>query len=67
MKFKLLETDYANTCEHDPEHVVLNVTGGMHFNGEPWDDINETFICLDCWADVEPVSEPDFDMSEIPF
>lgn len=42
-------------CLH--RHVVIDITGGMHFSaGEVFDDIHEQLLCLDC---MEYVTEAD--------
>lgn len=45
----------TGNCPH--EQVELSQTGGWHFDGEPWDDIVEVFICLDCGCSVYPVED----------
>jgi rubredoxin len=32
-------------CDHE---FVFDVTGGWHFDGEPWDDIAEHEVCAKC-------------------
>ena len=51
----LTDIQWSSYCPH--QHVEEFVTGGWHFDGEPWDDIQTSLICLDCG---ETVPDPDF-------
>jgi hypothetical protein len=45
-------TDTSSRINFSPclhRHIVPVATGGLHFSqGEVWDDIHESLLCLDC-------------------
>lgn len=52
--FKVVRLDELiidDPCPH--ENTVVHTTGGMHFDGEPWDDIEESLVCIDCGSTVD--------------
>lgn len=50
-------------CDHD---WVTHASGGMHFNGEPWDNIKEEIICMKCGADYKPEPQEENTIEELP-
>lgn len=53
----------------DVDKPYFYTGGGMHFNGEPWDDIEDHIICPRCGNDVEIVKtedDGDEDYDELP-
>lgn len=50
-------------CDHE---WVTHSTGGMHFNGEPWDDITTQDICRKCGEEYKPQPTQETEIVELP-
>lgn len=55
-----------------PKHGTVHdtkfyITGGWHFDGEPWDDIEEHLVCAQCGEEVTIIVPPIPEDEEPPF
>lgn len=54
----------------DIDRPYFYTAGTTHFNGEPWDNIEDHFICTRCGAEVEIVTTEEYgdgDFDDLPF
>ena len=56
--------DGVTKCDHE---WVYSTSGGMHFTGEPWDDIKIEVVCKNCGVELPEEKAKLEEIENIPF